>query len=272
MAALRLLAVCALFFIGAHAWGKEGHAIVAQVATAFLSDKAKQVVSQFLGSSTLADIASDADDYRETSAGRWSAPYHYINADKGATSLDLSKDCVNGVCVIDAIYNYTKRFTQDSANPFKCNLNVNAAEPCALVFLVHFVGDVHQPLHCGYGYDEGGNTVQVTWYGQSTNLHAVWDVSIIQKWNSDFTSAAAELVTALNSNNPYLNTTDALALGNESFTWVRDLVYHFSSTALGDAYYTMSLPLVKERLAAAGVRLAAIIEANIDRMEELSRL
>jgi len=259
--------VALLFVSSANAWGVEGHAIVAQVAAAFLSESSTSIVQKFLGGSTMASVSSDADDYRETSGGAWSAPYHYINALKTQTVLDLATDCGNGVCVIDAIYNYTKRFSNDDKSPFACNLNVDQAEPCALVFLIHFVGDVHQPLHCGYGYDRGGNEVKVTWYGTETNLHSVWDVSIIEKWNTDFTSAAQELIADLKNSNPYGNTTDALAMGNESFFWVRNLVYHFSGSSLSDQYYNLALPLVKERLAAAGYRLALIINAIADSLD-----
>lgn len=67
-------------------------------------------------------------------------------------------------------------------------------------FLVHFVGDVHQPLHVGYGYDEGGNTVTVDWFGTQTDLHGVWDDNIIQRWNDDESSAAKELMDFINDN------------------------------------------------------------------------
>lgn len=261
MAFLKFVVLSA-FVAAAAAWGQEGHAIVAQIASELISDNTKQVINGFLDGKTMASVASDADDFRSTSLGYWSGPYHYINTERTETSINMNTDCVDSVCVVDAIYNYTKRFSQDVINPFKCNLNVNVAEPCALVFLIHFVGDVHQPLHCGYGDDRGGNDIRVNWYGQSTNLHAVWDVSIIQQWTSSYTDAATQLLQALKISNPYTNTTDALAMGNESLYWVENLVYDFKGDNLSDTYYNLALPIVKERLAAAGVRLAAILDGN----------
>lgn len=246
------------------AWGQEGHATIAQIASQLISAKTTSIVNQFLGGASMASVASDADDYRSTSGGYWSGPYHYINTVRTETVIHMDTDCVDSVCVVDAIYNYTKRFVNDTQAPFQCNLNVDEAEPCALVFLIHFVGDVHQPLHCGYGDDRGGNDIRVNWYGDSTNLHSVWDVSIIQKWTSSYTDAANQLLQAIKVNNPYTNTTDALAIANESLYWVENLVYDFSGTNLGDAYYQLALPVVKERLAAAGVRLAAILDANAE--------
>jgi len=246
-------------------WGQEGHSIIAQVAAGLIQKSTADTVNTFLSGASMASVSSDADDYRSTPAGYWSGPYHYINAQRGQTVLDLDTDCVGSVCVIDAIYNYTKRFHNDSQASFACNLNVNQAEPCALVFLIHFVGDVHQPLHCGWGDDRGGNDIRVNWYGTSTNLHSVWDVNIIQKWTASYETAASELLAAIKQNNPWGNTTDALAMGDESFYWVQNLVYDFKSTNLSDAYYEMALPLVKDRLAAAGVRLALILDANAQR-------
>jgi len=265
MAALRLFVLaCAISAVAA--WGEEGHAIIAQIASQLIADSTKKVMSEMLGGASMPSVASDADYYRDTVAGSWSGPLHYVNTERSETTIHLDVDCPNDVCVIEAIYNYTKRFSQDAQkNDYVCNLNYNDVEPCALVFLIHFVGDVHQPLHCGYGIDRGGNDIRVSWYGQITNLHSVWDVNIIQKWNSDYTSAATELLEMIKQNDPYTNTTDALAMGTESLYWVEHLVYDFTSTNLGDAYYDLSLPLVKERLAAAGVRLAAILDGNIHR-------
>jgi len=250
--------------LGVHGWGQEGHAIIAQIASTLIKTDTQALIKKFLPDNTLASIASLADDYRETSEGKWSAPLHFLNVeDKTATSVVMSRDCSNGFCVVMAVQNYTNRFTNDAKNPFVCNTDVNSGPPCALAFLVHFAGDIHQPLHCGYAYDEGGNEVQVTWFGQSTELHAVWDVSIIDKWNSDFTSAASQLISSWDQNE-YTNTTESLAMAQESFTWVRDVVYDFKSTSLSTAYYDLTLPIVKDRLLAAGVRLSMILDSIAD--------
>jgi len=135
--------------------------------------------------------------------------------------------------------------------------------------LVHYVGDVHQPLHVGYGYDEGGNKVEVDFYDERSNLHHVWDDLIIERWNSDFDSATQELEVMI-QNNPtqvqtYLSVMNPILWANESFGYVLSTVYNFNPSKngdlpqLGDAYYNTNLPIVKQRLIAAGVRLGQLL-------------
>lgn len=123
-------------------------------------------------SSYLANIASWADQYRLTDAGKWSAPLHYIDAlDDPPTScnVDYERDCSDEGCSISAIANYTQRAGDRRLD------NVHTAE--ALRFLVHFLGDLTQPLH-DEAYEIGGNGINVTFDGYSDNLHADWDTYI----------------------------------------------------------------------------------------------
>jgi len=245
-------------------WGKQGHMMIAQIASDRLSNTATNIVSQFTGSDyTLATIAPLPDDYDHTDQGRWSAPCHYCNLPKDATSFQMSY-CPD-FCVVKSIKNYTVILSGEESNPFLCDFT-EGDEPCALEFLVHFVGDVHQPLHVGYGYDEGGNKVDVKFYGEKTNLHKVWDDLIIERWNSDWQSGTQELEVMI-SNNPnqvqkYLSDMNPVHWANESFGYVLSTVYNFQSGAdpdLGDAYYNTNLPIVKQRLIAAGVRLGQLL-------------
>ena len=70
-----------------------------------------------------------------------------------------------------------------ASNPFQCDYTLGV-EPCALEFLTHFVGDIHQPLHVSYADDRGGNSVEVHFFNEKTNLHECWDTKIIEKWTS----------------------------------------------------------------------------------------
>jgi len=247
-------------------WGKQGHMMIAQIASDRLTDTASNIVNQFVGVDyTLATIAPLPDDYDHDPSGRWSAPCHYCNLPRDATSF-LMTYCPN-FCVVKSIGNYTKILSSEESDPFQCDYT-DGVEPCALEFLVHFVGDVHQPLHVGYGYDEGGNKVDVDFYDSRTNLHKVWDTLMIDRWNSDFESATQELETMI-QNNPdqvqrYLSNMDPISWGNESFGYVLSTVYNFQTSKgaiphLGDAYYNANLPIVKQRLIAAGVRLGQLL-------------
>ena len=98
---------------GAHAWGVLGHATVATIATHYLTDQAKDYVSGLLGDGvSMASVASWADEYRSTKAGKFSAPYHFIDAEDNpptSCSVDTSRDCGTGGCVVSAIANYVCR-------------------------------------------------------------------------------------------------------------------------------------------------------------------
>ncbi|KAJ9391999.1 hypothetical protein DTO063F5_758 [Paecilomyces variotii] len=157
---------------GTHAWGVLGHATVAYIAQNYVNSEvtswAQGVLSNTNGS-YLADIASWADEYRLTSAGAWSAPLHYIDAQDNPPSscnVDYNRDCGSSGCSVSAIANYTQRVGDGRLS------SEHTAE--ALKFIVHFVGDITQPLH-DEAYEVGGNEIKVTYQGYSDNLHADWD-------------------------------------------------------------------------------------------------
>ncbi len=156
-------------------WGLEGHAVVAEFATMRLTDAANAQVAALLEpGESLASVASWADDVRHKRSE--TAQWHFVDIPKSATQYDPARDCrptPHGDCVVAAI----ERFKTVLAN-------ATAARPAraeALKFLVHFVGDIHQPLHCADNHDRGGNDITVAFFKASTNLHAVWDTGIITK-------------------------------------------------------------------------------------------
>ena len=129
------------------------------------------------------------DDYAFSPAGHWSEPFHFYNMNKGDTSYQASECPDPPSCNVYAIQNFTTALnTLGSGGPYcSSENNPTVTFPCPLIWLVHVIGDVHQPLHCGYGYDRGGNDVSVTFFGKSTELHAVWDSGILFKIDSSFT-------------------------------------------------------------------------------------
>ena len=141
------------------AWGTLGHEAVADIAASFLKPATTTFCQNLLGDTTanyLASVSTWADTFRYTSAGSFSKAFHYIDArDDPPTTcgVDYARDCGGGGCVVAAIANYTMRMkdqTLSSEQRFQ-----------ALKFLIHFIGDIHQPLH-DENLDIGGNTIQVT--------------------------------------------------------------------------------------------------------------
>jgi hypothetical protein len=257
-----LLALASVCF----GWGQEGHKIVAQLASNTLSSTASSIVQEFIGSDTLADIAPMPDAYDHSPAGRWSGPCHYCDLPRNATNFTMAY-CPT-FCVVKSVSNYTNILTKTESSPIACDFETGV-EPCALEFLVHYTGDIHQPLHVGYGDDRGGNEVKVEWYNSKANLHQVWDEKIIQKWTSSVDTAVNELTAMINADpslvTKYLRNMDPSEWADESFGYVRSTVYDFDDSdesrtiKLGDAYYKRNLPIVKQRLIAGGLRLGQIL-------------
>ena len=158
------------------AWGNKAHRIVAELAGHDLTKASRAEVDRLLAGEpdpTLAGIASWPDELREHDAirGKATAPWHYVNFPRGACTYEPARDCPDGNCVVAAI-DAQRAVLADVARPL-------AERREALKFLVHFVADVHQPLHAAFADDLGGNRHQLQFDGQGTNLHAVWDRAIV---------------------------------------------------------------------------------------------
>lgn len=158
----------------AKAWGPEGHAIVAEIAEARLSDPARSEVAQLLSQEDhqhLDQVASWADDYRESHPE--TAPWHFVDIPLLASGYDANRDCKNEACVVAQIQHFAAVLADKTAAP--------SDRLTALKFVVHFVGDIHQPLHCEDNGDRGGNDIHLTYFGKATNLHAVWGGGVIEE-------------------------------------------------------------------------------------------
>jgi hypothetical protein len=252
---------------GSFQWGMEGHQIVAQIAANRLPTSSREIVSKFLGSRTLSQISTIADSYRASPEGGWTSPCHYVNLPKGAP--DFEWDFCPKFCVVKSVLNYTAILTKENSIPIiPCPESIDK-EPCALEFLVHFIGDIHQPLHIGYSNDQGGNDVQVDFFGKKTNLHSAWDTSIIERWNKDLNSAVNNLETIIKQNpsivNLYLSKMDPVQWADESYALVVSTVYDFAVSdgvaILDEQYYLRNLPFVQQRLIAGGVRLGKLLQS-----------
>lgn len=174
------------------AWSPLGHRLVAELAARQLTPAASAEVERLLAGEpdpTLGGIANWADQLRYTDPARFKATsrWHYINAQGGGCDFDLARDCPNGDCVVGAIEAQRKILADRSQSP--------AARRDALKFVVHLVGDAHQPMHAGNRTDAGGNRFQISlrtdippedyardsYVGgvMGTNLHSVWDYYVL---------------------------------------------------------------------------------------------
>ncbi|KAJ3694427.1 hypothetical protein LUZ60_009907 [Juncus effusus] len=284
MGAVFVLQVLLLSLISApisiDAWGKEGHFMVCKIAEDFFTEKTKEAVLDLLpevANGDLASVCSWPDEIRFHY--RWSSCLHYINTPE-VCDYHYSRDCHDskgreGICVAGAINNYTNQLYsyKDPQNTY------NLTE--SLMFLSHFVGDIHQPLHVAFEADEGGNTIIVHWYTRKANLHHVWDVSMIDTamkdfYNSDLTTMISAI--KLNISEGWANEIDnwekcsnkratcANNYASESIKLSCSYAYKDveQNITLGDDYFYSRYPIMEKQIAKAGIRLALILNSIFD--------
>ncbi|MBX3691587.1 MAG: S1/P1 nuclease [Dokdonella sp.] len=244
----------------AMAWSEAGHRIVAAMAEARLSPGVDAQVRALLavsGAQSMADVAGWADDVRkdpqQRELARATTKLHFINFADARCRYDAARDCPGGQCIVAGIDHYTAVLA-DRKRP-------DAERAEALRFLVHFVGDVHQPLHAGYRSDRGGNDHQLQFDGKGTNLHAIWDTQVLRSRRLGWRAYADAIQPR----------PDLRAAGTprdwaeESCRISRDDGLYPRSRKLREAYLARMRPLAERRLRLAAVRLADRLEAALGR-------
>jgi len=187
----------------AHAWGLRGHRIVARIAENHLNETAQSQVKELLGSDTLTKVANEADSYRSDSKWKCAAPLHYVSIEDNEQYLTAEKHAQGDI--VRALF-YFEDILRDekSTKPMKA---------IALKWLVHLVGDIHQPLHVGRSCDRGGNSTKVRWFGSDSNLHKVWDSQLINHEELSYTEFADFLDKA---DQPRIEPSNYIAWSNEA--------------------------------------------------------
>jgi hypothetical protein len=260
---------------GVKAWGPSGHRIVAMVAMEHVSEQTRQKVKAILGEETLADVANWADDVRDDRPD--TAQWHFVNLPHNNNAVfSRTRDCHatddgGPGCVITAIEKFSAVLRNSSSSAD------DRAE--ALKFIVHFVGDLHQPLHVSFADDRGDNNIKVTFFGRDSKLHRVWDSGIIGRASLSDTDFAEELESELEewsaSEFGVTGATQAQKVANIKAgtpdEWARqsfrlavrnayDTVPRNGSARLGQPYYEANWKVVDIQLIRAGLRLARILD------------
>jgi len=245
-----------------------------------LTDTAASQVSDILNGQTLSDVATWADSIKRSPGYTWSAELHYADTPDWECNFKKSRDCADDRCVVGAIYNYTYRLGED--------LSDKQIEE-ALKFLTHFAGDIHQPLHVGFAGDEGGNSIKGKYDDKSTNLHSVWDTSLINdrlddEFNGDQDQWLQYLIAQVNGNWSSQATTWAKCKGDADVCpddWATESVEIACTNAYTDqdgnevtagfaldnsdgGYYDFNKEVLDIQIAKGGVRLAHALNAVLD--------
>jgi hypothetical protein len=161
-------------------WGLRGHRIVGRIAQNHLEPAAEKMVSDLLEGETLARVANEADHLRSDAAWACAAPLHYATVEDGDIYQSSVKSAKGDI--VQALL-YFEAQLRDKKTP-------QDRRVLALKWLVHLIGDLHQPLHVGRGCDRGGNLVEVLWFDKKSNLHKVWDSELINAAELSYTEYA----------------------------------------------------------------------------------
>ena len=145
------------------AWGPQGHRVIGFIADGHLKPEVKELIAEKFNINSLADVATWADRTRKKR--KEESSWHYTNIEEGQWTYDAERDCPDRACVTEKIHEFSSILRSTPLRERKD----------ALKFLVHFVGDVHQPLHLGNLKDRGGGTLRFLYKGEATSLHYLWD-------------------------------------------------------------------------------------------------
>ena len=263
---LALLLLVCLPFSG-RAWGVLGHRAVARIAENHLSAAAKREIARILGSETLPLVSTWPDELRADPQFSNTGPWHYLNVPVGldfaAFVQQLNNPALAAPAAPSNAYTALLQVRKDLKDPKK----TTDEKRVALKFLVHLVGDVHQPLHVGHAEDKGGNDIKVNWRSKDeTNLHSVWDGALVEYSGFSYTEMAAaydhatpaqlkqwqkdDMTTWLFESYQLCPPAYAAAAANPKFDW------HF---------YPTFGPTVEQQILKAGIRLAGVLNEAFEK-------
>ncbi len=241
----------------ASAWSAFGHRVVGELAATELTPQARaQVVELLRGEEdpTLAGVATWADQLRENDPdlGKRSAKWHYVNMPEGTCNYVPERDCRNGDCVIGAIERQTAILGDRSRS------RVERAQ--ALKFVVHFIGDVHQPLHVGLASDRGGNDAQVNLEGKGMNLHSLWDRELLASHGLDQDALAKRLARLPVAS---ISPGGVQTWARESCEIVRTPGFYPARSKIDSSYVERWRPAAEKRVRVAAHRLAHVLNETL---------
>ncbi|HLT49559.1 MAG TPA: S1/P1 nuclease [Aequorivita sp.] len=231
-------------------WGKTGHRAVGEIAGKYLSKKAEKQILNLLDGHSLAFVANYGDDIKSDRAYDHYSPWHYVNfpfGEKYETHPKSEKgDIIQGIEKCITVLKNANSSREDKVFHLK--------------MLVHFMGDLHQPLHIGLADDKGGNDFQVRWFNDGTNLHSVWDYKMLDFYEMSYTEVAT------NTDVLSKEQVEAIKKGNvidwmyESRVLCEDI---YANTEIGEKlsynYMYKYMNTLRSQLQKGGIRLAKVL-------------
>ena len=229
------------------AWGRDGHRMVAEIAFQMLSKNTKEKLMSYLGNTSLDEASNWMDEQRGNNKFRYLTTTHYINIEKGGSFNPFQKN--NIYTEINEVLNDLEKTNTTNPEDIKQDLMI----------LIHLIGDLHQPLHVGYGNDKGGNEINVNLFGTNTNLHSAWDGGIINR-EGITTQKILPIYSKLSASEiSQIKTVDVK-------NWVMDsrkpldFLYSYQNGNLDEQYAQKASAIIENQILKAGIRLSVLLE------------
>ena len=233
-------------------WGGKGHNVIAGIAEAHLNNKAKKEVRKLLGGYTMIYYSTWMDEIRSDSAYSYTRTWHYANVDEGKTYKTMVKE-PNGDLITA---------TMLSIGQLKNKNQPDSVRSVYLKFLIHLIGDLHCPMHAGRNTDRGGNNYLVKWKDTSTNLHYIWDVTVIEEarnWNSIEWVKYIDIEMSKKQRQA-IEAGVPLDWFNETVALAKDVYKNTpEDQTVPQSYVRKYTPVVEEQFMKAGYRLAGLL-------------
>ncbi len=271
----------------AFGWGQNGHRVIAEIAERRLGGKSRAELSKILGPVTLAEISTWGDEIRSDPEWDFVEPWHYVSIEdeqpwEEILESEAKDEAVNSILEIIPMLESFLADPKADRLTLKGQVKKRGAGLApgqtkeigkreALALYVHFIGDLHQPLHVGRADDLGGNRIGVEWFGEEVSLHKVWDELMIDSLQLSYTELANFLNRIPEEARREWTAGDPLDWAKESKA-ARDQVYDFgpqrgeyflnvkTPPTLSYQYRADNMELLRSRLSQAGVRLAARLD------------
>ncbi|MBU3005090.1 S1/P1 nuclease [Paraglaciecola arctica] len=245
--------IAAAMSFQALSWGQVGHRVTGAIAEQYLTPQAQLAIKQLLVNEDLAEASTYADEMRADPSEFWqktASPWHYVDVYDGKKYSDVAPPPEGNA--VTALELFTKQLKSKQTSLAKKQL--------ALRFIVHIIGDLHQPFHAGNGLDRGGNDVKLKFFWEESNLHRVWDSGLIDRQQLSYTewsNILSRKITKKQAQN--WKELDPKVWVAESAK-LRANLYPDQDELSWD-YQFQNLPIVKQRLQMAGVRIAAYLNS-----------
>lgn len=246
-----------------HAWSQNGHRIVAKIAENHLTETTLKAIQPLLAGEKLAEVSTWPDEMRSNPEKFWqkeSVRWHYVNINKASDFKPSSYRITAESGKVTDAYALILKATSMLKNPSSSLKD----KQFYFKFLVHVVGDIHQPMHVGRSEDRGGNRIKIKFFGKHSNLHSLWDGLLVDNQNLSFTEFTNFIDTKdLKIISKYLN--------SQPKDWILES-FHIAQKLydVGDANYRYNYvyeqtPVVKKRLTQGGIRLAGLLNDIFDK-------